>query len=291
MKKTFMYIIKKGFMDSQGKRKRVSSSLNSQATQKGSDDCVPVRSSSYFDDVAMGFHASSTIWNKFGRNEDVDTGIAELIATWGGDGGFSPLAAALPLDISSSSASDTDGGVGAHGVVVYGVDADYKEQTRVYLLNGTLTVVTPESWLGVNRVVVFRAGSSQQNIGTITVAAGINVQARIDPGEGTSFGAIYFVPAGKTALIHYIRMGALRISGGGASPRVLFEMKVLAALSNCVYTVVHEDIDTDVTNEAVINSEVPLVVDERQCIYWLATTTADNTHADLRMSIVVRNKT
>lgn len=150
-------------------------------------DSTSVRPTKFEYEVALGRRQGYTTWNKFGVNTDLDVGT-EVIANFGGT--FTPMTTARTLSIVSTSASD-DGdpaGVGARSLVIYGVDANYVSQTVVITLNGTTPVVTAETWLGVNRVAIYLAGSSLGNVGTITITATTDntTQARLDPGEGTT---------------------------------------------------------------------------------------------------------
>ena len=146
-------------------------------------DAIAVRPSDYKYEVAGGLRQGSSIWNKWGYNDDIDIGT-EVIASWGGT--FTPLTTATTLIISSGSVNDTSGGTGCNSIVVYGVDANRDEQIEVITMNGTTSVVTVSTWLGINRVAMFLCGTSQGNEGEINVIAttGGSTMAQMPLGGG-----------------------------------------------------------------------------------------------------------
>ena len=103
-------------------------------------DATVVRPTDYHYEVALGRRQGAQTWNKFGYNDDVDSGT-EVLAAFGGT--FTPLTSAVALDISSSSAND-DGnpaGTGARTLRIFGVDANRMSVTEDITLNGTTTVI------------------------------------------------------------------------------------------------------------------------------------------------------
>jgi len=157
--------------------------------------------------VAMGEVSGMSKMNKFGHNLAATSGDD----VWGGGGvyGFYPTSA-VTVDIKSSSVSD-DGdpvGTGARTVVIYGLDANWDEQTsETITLDGTTEVSIGGTWLRIFRLVVLTAGTNVSNVGNITVqcvgAAGgladntIGIYLNADDGQTQQ--TIYTVPNNKTA--------------------------------------------------------------------------------------------
>ena len=97
-------------------------------------------------------------WNKFGYNEDIDTGSEEIIASFGGT--FNIMTTDDRLSIVSSSTNDSSAGTGANSIAIIGIDQDYNSVTEYITLNGTTSVRSVNSFLGVNRAYVISSGSS-----------------------------------------------------------------------------------------------------------------------------------
>ena len=235
--------------------------------------------------AALGRVTGATVWNKFGYNTDVDVGT-EVVAAFGGT--WSPLTTATTLTAVSSASNDVNSGSGAHGLVIYGIDANRARQVDVLFLNGTSSVVTTTTWLGIDRVALFRAGSGLQNEGNITVTAttGGTTQAYIAAGEGTTQQLIVHTAAGKTGLIDYLFLNAEKISGG-SNPIVTFRVWVFSAVSNAKYEVFREIIDTGSGNGASEHSfPIPLVIGEKSAVYIEVTTDTANTVTSARLSML-----
>lgn len=245
-------------------------------------DAVAVRPTKFNDEVALGRRQGWQTWNKFGYNSDID-GASETIWTVGGT--LSLLSSGETLSIVSTSTADDDGGTGANSIIVYGVDENWDLQTEVVTLNGTTPVVTTGSWLGVNRMAIYLAGSGKNNAGTITATASTaaTIQARIEIGAGTTEHSFFFVPRNYQFLATYLRWNVNKISGGG-SPRVALQMQVFSAVSNAYYDVYEETIDTAVDNIFELIPPEPFVVGEKSVLIASASTNTANTIVACRFS-------
>jgi hypothetical protein len=82
---------------------------------------------------------------------------------------YAGLGAAAKLDVTSSSASDKAGQVGAIKLLILGLDASYNFQAETISLNGTTIVQTTKSFLRVFAAEVLTAGTSLGNVGTIYI--------------------------------------------------------------------------------------------------------------------------
>lgn len=242
----------------------------------------------YHYEVASNRISNHSVWNKFGYNNDIDTTTdPEIVASFGGS--FTPLTTAYTLDIVSDSTNDADSGTGAHGVVVYGVDSNWAHVVEVVLLDGTNTVTTTNSYYGVNRVALFRAGSLLKNEGTITITATTegSTQAEIPAGEGTTEQCIFHVGANRQFHTDFLMLNVNKISGGG-SPLVTIKAWVFSNVSNAQYEVFQYVIDTSVDNQLVLNPTQPFVIGEKSCLYFTAETNTNNTIVSIRFSGILR---
>lgn len=254
-------------------------------------DAAGVRPTDFKYEVALGRRQGYTLWNKFGHNLDVDTATdPEVVAAFGGS--FTPLTTAYTLDVVSSSDQDSDtGGVvaqgtGARTILITGIDANRDEQTETVTMDGTTTVVTSNSWLGVNRVVVLTSGSSDTNVGLITLTATTegSTQATVPIGGSVTQQIIFFMPRNHKGLATWLRFTAKRF-GSGTEPVITFVGWVYSPLTDTKYEVVREIVDAaDQTHANLLPSD-PFVFTE-QDVFWVeAETTRDDTQVIGRLTL------
>ena len=106
-------------------------------------------------EVAKSRISGAEVWNKFGYNDDIDTASEEVIASWGGT--FDYLETADTLEVVSTSVNDDSAGTGARSVLIYGVDENNLHIQELVTMDGTTAVTTSNSFLGVNRVVIYQS--------------------------------------------------------------------------------------------------------------------------------------
>jgi hypothetical protein len=235
-------------------------------------------------EVALGRRTGETLWNKFGYNSSFGPGT-EVVASFGGT--FTPLLTASTLSFVSTSGNDTNGGTGCHGLVVYGVDENRDNQIEVVFLTGVTPVVTTSQWLGINRIAIFRSGTSLINEGQITGTAttDASIQTRMEIGEGTSQQCIFFTNAGSTGLFNWLTVNALKISAG-TEPVITVKAWVYSAVSNAKYEVFRISMDTKVTNNIELSPDMPFVLGEQSAFWLEATTDKASTEISARFSLI-----
>jgi len=248
-------------------------------------DSTSVRPSDYHYEVALARRQGNTLWNKFGYNADIDTGTETI---WSVGGTFAKLTTARTLSVVSTSTADDSGSTGAESVRIYGVDANWNEQTVDVVMDGTTPVVTTETWLGVNRMAVTLAGSGQANAGVITATATTDatVQAQIPAGEGSSQHAFFFVPADHQALVDWLYI-TLTKNAGGTQPDLITKAWVFSDISNCWYEVFRDHMNGNVENHSNLVPSQPFVVGEKSLLEFRSTTDQDNTEVTCRFSLIV----
>ena len=151
-------------------------------------------------DIARGAITGMSSTNKYGVNQDIDTGtVPEDIWSRGGEW-VAPTTDRLHT-IKSSSSNDSASGTGIRTIQVYGLDANWEEQNEEVIMNGTSDVTTANTYVRIDRMIGKTAGSNGTNVGTITATAQTDgtVTAEIPVAKGQSQMAIYTVPAGYTA--------------------------------------------------------------------------------------------
>lgn len=124
-----------------------------------------------------------------------------------------PPTTAAAMTVVSTSASDAAAGTGARTVSIAGLDSDYNEISEIITLEGTTPVTTTKSYLRIQRMTVASAGSTQGNVGTITISNG-NPQGSIEVGAGQSSSSIYTVPAKKVAYLHTLHLSSSKSTDG-----------------------------------------------------------------------------
>jgi hypothetical protein len=250
-------------------------------------DAISVRPTDYTTEVALGRRQGDTTWNKFGYNSDIDTASSEVIASFGA--AFNQqLAAGETLDIVSDSVNDTNSsGTGVRQAVIFGVDSNWDEVTEVIAMNGTTTVTTSNSFIGVNRMTIFTSGSADSNVGTITVTATTsgNTMAEMPAGQGTTQQCIFYIPQNHQFLATWLKLNVIKSSGGG-SPEVTFKAWVYSDVVGARFEVYRDSIDLSGSNgdRIELNPAEPFVVGEKS-IFWIeASTSANNTSVRGRFS-------
>lgn len=168
----------------------------------GSANAQPLHSKQFSrsvrDMIAFG---SVSNWYYIGtraHNPAVGTTTEDI---WGAGGVQVWPSAAATASVVSTSANDTSAGTGARTVTIEGLDANYEEISESVTLNGVTPVVTTNSYLRVNSLVVTTSGSGEGNAGDITASVGGNVQRFIATGDGICHCSQFTIPAGHTGYL------------------------------------------------------------------------------------------
>jgi hypothetical protein len=251
-------------------------------------DAIVTRPTDYHYEVAMSKRQGNRTWNKFGYNTDVDTASEEIIASFGGTWtSANIMTSADTLDVVSSSTSDAAAGTGAITIGIEGIDANHLYQFEMVSMNGTTAVTTTNTWLGVNRAYVLSSGSNDSNVGTITIddnAGTVGTQAEIPVNESTTQQCLFHTQINHSMLLDWLAIGALKLSGGGGSPRVTIKGYSYSRVTDTVYEVFRSQIDTDVENHLTLNPSQPFVLGGREVIWFTADTNTNNTEVGMRFS-------
>lgn len=250
-------------------------------------DAIATRPTNYTEEVALGRRQGASTWNKFGYNNDVDVATSpEVIAAYGGTFQYVTTGETLTI-VSSSTADDGDpAGTGANSIIIYGVDENWDRQTEVVTLNGTTNVVTSTSWIGINRISVYLAGSGKKNAGNITAtftSSGYTA-AYMPAGQSTTQQIVFYVPQKHQYLATWLYFNAIKLSGGGGNPEVTLKGWVYSAVSNAEYEVYRDVLDTANDNRINLEPPEPFIVGEKSILWFTATSDKDNTAVRGRLS-------
>lgn len=181
-------------------------SLINQVTNLGT------QKSPYYLDVIQGSVPDEFIITKFGRNATVGTTLTHVSIS----GLYQTPTTAQTLEILSSDVDDNPSSVGAHKVVIEGLDANFDIQLDTVTLNGLTPVTLNKQFIRVYRGTVLESGayvtttisSHQGQITLRGVGAGVTWFI-IDTVEGTVSGfgigqtqiGTYTIPRGYTAYL------------------------------------------------------------------------------------------
>ena len=249
-------------------------------------DATVVRPTDPDNEAVLGLRQGTSPFLKFGYNDDISSAAPEVVASFGGT--FTPLSTATTLTLVSSSASDTSAGVGARSLFIQGLDSTRRYQFEFVTLNGTTPVVTTNTWLGVNRIMVFSSGTSQTNVGNIscTATTGGTNQARIPAGTGVTQQLIFHTQDGHQGLIRQVTLNVLKLTNGSA-PRVTISMNVWnPKVTNSRYVLRRYKLDTAVFNDLVRTYKIPIKLDPTEVVWMTAETTQNATIVDGEMDIL-----
>lgn len=250
-------------------------------------DAVPTRPTDFHYEVAEGKRQGRTTWNKFGYNDDVDTGTEEIIASFGG--AFSKLSGTDTLEIVSTSSNDEITGTGARKIVIVGVDLNWDSLTEEVDLDGVNPVSTNNEFLGVNQVYVSESGSGETNEGSITIKGATQTAvtlAHIPIGEGISQEAIFYVKNNYIALADWLTLNASKASLIASEKLVEIKGWVYNSQTNTKSLVYKKNINTSVNSFTELNPSQPFIINEKSILYFTATSDSNDTIVNLRFSLI-----
>ena len=140
-------------------------------------------------DAPRGIHPDCTAVHRFSFNASVGTSYETI---WDGVAGIYTFpSTAVIMSAVSTSASDT------MGLVITGLDADYKEISETVTLAGLTPVSTTKSFLRINYVQI----ATGSNVGEINISNGGTVYGHISVGNGVQQSTVFSVPAGQSLYI------------------------------------------------------------------------------------------
>ena len=153
--------------------------------------------------VAEGKIPGKKAIHKFGKNPDVsrNSGFQTI---WNGGGDYTGFnaTAAETVTVTSDDPGDTLLGVGLRTIRLYGLDANFLEQTEDIDMNGALGTTSIKEFIRMDRAKGLSSGGGTfgTNLGDVTVAQSVttaNIFAVLPATYGTTMIAAYTIPAGK----------------------------------------------------------------------------------------------
>jgi hypothetical protein len=218
------------------------------------------------------------------HNPDVDnSGSMEDI--WEGDGLMVYLNEAEFLNISSTSAADTNGSTGAWNVFVICLDENFSFIQELVVLDGLNTVQTVNKCLRPRAMSVLQAGSSTYNEGIISATSATtgNLFDTMDAEESTSKNSHITVPKGFTLVLNKILFSATK--SGGQEPIIEFKGKIrLGQFENASWIETFDiKLDTSISDHIVLDNFISNDLDEMTDFRIEVTSTTDNVDVNTRL--------
>ena len=178
---------------------------------------------------ALGNIAGQQVFEKYGRNPDVDTGTLPE-SVWNGGGVYTgfPTGAAETMELLSSDAADAAAGTGARTVTVSNLlDEDGAVAPDITVtLNGTSAVsLGAVTYTRASRLTVVTAGSGGSNAGTLTLrhtTTTTNIFAVMPAGRNRTAIACYTVPTGYVLAVNRVVFRMVISGGSNASAECVF---------------------------------------------------------------------
>lgn len=252
-------------------------------------------SKDFFFEVSKGNIAGHSVEIKFGRNTaTTGSSTEDFIAPFA----LTYLTAASTIRIKAGgNAADDAAGTGARTVYISGLDANYLEiNDTITTAGASASTATTNTYLRVLRAYVKTVGSSELNVGIITIEAvtGGTTQSLIPATDGQTEQVFYTVPAGKTGYVTETRISLVDQEGGAATQHVgHFKgwIRLYNTASNNNYeswrNVFDSGLDTDGTCNVTIPQPVATPLPEKSDIKMTVATHAANAEADARLFIVL----
>jgi len=143
--------------------------------------------------ISRGQILNHEIRNIFGWQGSATT---TFIPLWENATAYTYPTSALPMTVTSASASDNGG-----TVTIIGLDINYNKISETVVANSTTAPVTTKGFFRINDVIYANTGA---NVGIITISNGGTTYAKILAGVGRNQASIYTVPAGKCFYLYRI---------------------------------------------------------------------------------------
>ena len=189
-----------------------------------------VGTTNFFLEVAKGTVLGHKSVQKFGRNEEIDTGTdPEDIWTYGGLYTYNDTPSIQY--ISSSNALD----IGME-ITVQGLDENYNEQSVIVLLNGQAQTQIGTGELFVRVFRAFNSGPIEfagnvliydDTVASVTLGVpspSTSVKAEIRAADQQTYMALYTVPAGKTA--YFMQHSSDIIKANSSAQNSLLDIRI-----------------------------------------------------------------
>jgi hypothetical protein len=237
--------------------------------------------------VALDAHPNASERTLFGYNSDVDPGAEELLASFGGTIDPADFALTTPQTFTVTYNNTTDGGAtsGATEVQVLYLATDGTLKVGTIALDGSGSVVSSFSALGMNRAYVSVTGGGNSNVNAINIAyttSGVQV-GQIPAGDSVSQQCLFHIATGKTGRLRLFNMSALK-TAVGQHATVVVRAYLYSKTSGVRSLIGRYRLDTEVSNHIDAHFTVPLEIAAETMFYLTATSDQADTEVNCRLS-------
>jgi len=253
-------------------------------------DAIAVRPSDFQEEVALGRRSHILPINLSSHRDDIDIADGEaLIIPDNATNVVAPITTPTTFDITYDGnlggTTDGAGTTGATDLLFYYLDDNGAYATGTHTLGTDGTDTTTFSGLAVNEVRVIGAGALDHNASPITISAttGGAVLNYLPAEHSLSDVGQYHVATDATAVFHSLFLAANKLSG--ASPIVLFNVWVWDRNAEVEYEIFQYTMDTQSTNVLLYEDSIRVVVPAGAIIWVTASTSNNDTAAEMRMSL------
>ena len=155
----------------------------------------------YFIEVSRGNVSGTSAINIPALSDSIGRTSFEDI--WEVGGNLTYATSAENLEVVSDNVNDTSAGSGARTIFLTTLDDNFDELSQSITLNGTTPVSVPGTHMRFQTAIVFTAGGTNANTGTITirVASAGATRSIIKPNLGRTFNSQYTVPSNKSVVL------------------------------------------------------------------------------------------
>ncbi|MBF31897.1 MAG: hypothetical protein CL529_12070 [Aequorivita sp.] len=248
-------------------------------------DATSVRPTNFNDEVLIGRRSGITHFNKFGYREGLTASSGEQ-TVWATTGNFTPMTTASTFTITYDNTADGSTANGAKTLYFVYIDDDGISQIGLHTLGSSGSDVTSFSGLGINRVAVSVAGSTQANGGDIAITdtTGATTQAFMPEGDGTTQQAIFHTDANSDAVAKYLKINTNKLSG--SSPKVTIKGYVFNRQFEIRFEVFRVTLDSSTENTVSMNEPIGFKLSPTDVLYFVADTDTNSAFVNVRFSLL-----
>jgi hypothetical protein len=249
-------------------------------------DAAIVRPTISQDEIRIGRRTGVAGWTKLSYRTGLSSSAGEQVI-WPNSGDtFTPMTTADTFTIAYTQANDGSSANGAKTLYIWYVDADGLPAQANHTLGNDGSDVTAFTGLGINRVAVSSSGSSQTNTAAITFTAtgAATVQAEIPANSGVTQTAIFHCGSNHDAIVKYIRIDAIRASGGSTGT-VLIKGYVYNRAIATRFEILRTTLDVAIELAKEFHDEIGFNLSPTDVLYFVADTDTNNFDIQCRFGL------
>lgn len=248
--------------------------------------------SDFFTEIARDNIGGFRSEHQLGYNDDIDTGTSPETVSNSVNGIQTFLSAAETMDLVSNNIADVvTTGAGARTVCIKGLDLNYDEQEEILSLNGLTPVTTSLSYLRILHVFVILSGTSETNVGTITVdptsSGSAFRQAVIDPGRGEDGRGCFTIPNNCIGFMSHVNVGVSSREGTSGVKEALVELQKKLIGESWRTIKMFSTRSNGTSTSPDLSLSVPDAFPPKTDLRWIADADVNNTHVNVMYDMIL----